>query len=75
MNKGLDASKKVVHKAGKCLEHYIADAVLSKTLSTQTNSSDHNIEKQEPVWETIIPPEKGKEILNKLKKVLKNGAL
>ena len=62
MDKGLDASKKVVHKAGEHLGNKISDAVLK--------SNNNNIEKQEPVEEIIIPPEKREEILNKLRKVL-----
>ena len=56
------ASKKVIHKAGEILGNKIADAV--------TNSNDDKIDKQEPVEEIIIPPEKRDEILNKLRKVL-----
>ena len=62
MDKGLDASKKVVHKGGEFIRNKIADAV--------TKSNDDNIEKQEPVEEIIILPEKGKEVLNKLRRVL-----
>ena len=62
MDKGLDASKKVVHKAGEYLGNKIADAV--------NKSNDDNIEKQEPVEEIIIPPEKREEMLNNLKIVL-----
>ena len=40
----------------------IADAV--------TTSSNINTEKKETVEEIIIPPERGKEILNRLRKVL-----
>ena len=50
LNTGLDASKKVVHKAGEVLGNKIEDAV--------TNSNDDNIDKQEPVEEIIIPAEK-----------------
>ena len=66
MDTGLDAvetaSKKVVHKAGKFSGNKLADSV--------TKSNHGNIEKQEPVEEIIIPPEKRDEILNKLRKVL-----
>ena len=62
LDKGLDPSKKVVHKAGEFIGNKIADAV--------TKSSNHNTEKQEPVEEIIIPPEKREEILNKLRKGL-----
>ena len=62
LERGLNAPKKVVHKAGEFIGNKIADAV--------TKSNDVNIEKQEPVEEIIIPPEKGDEILNKLRKVL-----
>ena len=55
MDKRLDTSKKLVHKAGEYLGNKIADAV--------TKSNDDNIEKQGPVEETIIPPEKREEIL------------
>ena len=58
MDTGLDASKKVVHKAVAFTGNKVADAVLSKTLATQTKSDDDNIEKQEPVTEIIIPPER-----------------
>ena len=47
---------KIVHKAGKYLENKIADAI--------TKSNNDN-EKQKPVEERIIPPEKRKEILSK----------
>ena len=59
---GLDASKKVVHKAGEFLENKIAGDI--------TKSNDNNIEKQVPAEEIIIPPEKREEMLNKLRKVL-----
>ena len=62
MDKGLDVYTKVVHKAGEFLGNKVADAV--------TKSSNDNIEKQEPVEEIIIPPEKTEEILSKLRKVL-----
>ena len=41
MHTGLDAFKKVVHKAGEYLGNKIADAV--------TKSTDDKIERQEPV--------------------------
>ena len=50
MDTGLDASKKVVRKAGEFIGNKIADIV--------TKSNDDNIEKQEPVVEIIIPLEK-----------------
>ena len=59
---GLNASKKVLHKAGEFLGNKKADAV--------TKSNYTSIEKQELVKEIIIPPEKRWEILNKLRKVL-----
>ena len=62
LDTGLDASKKVVHKAGDFLGNKIADTV--------TNSKDDNIDKQEHVEEIISPPEKRNEILNKLRKLL-----
>ena len=62
MDTGLNAAKKLVHKAGQFIENKIADAV--------TKSNDDNIEKQEPVEEIIISPERRKEILNNLRKVL-----
>ena len=62
LNTGLDASKKVVHRAGEFLGNKILDAV--------TKSNDDNLEKQESVEEIIIPPEKREETLNKLRKVL-----
>ena len=42
--------KKVVHTAGEHLVNQIPDAI--------TKSNYNNIEKQEPVEEIIIPPEK-----------------
>ena len=60
LDKGLDASKKVVHKADKFIRNKIVDAV--------TTSSDDNIEKQEPVKEIIIPPEKKRGNINKTEK-------
>ena len=55
--------KNVVHKECKFIGNKIADTI--------TKSNDDNIAKQEPVVEIITPPEKRKEILNKLRKVLK----
>ena len=59
---GVDASKKVFHKAGEFSGNEIADTV--------TNSNDDKSEKQEPVEEIIIPSEKREEILNKLRKIV-----
>ena len=64
LDKGLDASKKVVHKAGKFIRNKITD--------TATKSNDGKIVRQEPAKEIIIPTEKREEILNKLTRVLKN---
>ena len=61
LNKGLDTFEKVVHKAGEFIGKK-ADAV--------TKSNDDNIQKQEPVEEIIIPPEKKEKILNKLRRVV-----
>ena len=60
MDKGLDASKKVVHKTGEYLGNKIPYVI------TKSN----NIEKQEAVGEIIIPPEKREGILKILRKVL-----
>ena len=57
LDKGLDASKKVVHKADEFIGNKIADAI--------TKSNDDNIEEQEPVEEIIVPREKREEILSK----------
>ena len=62
MGKGLDASEKVVHKAGEFIGNKIAD--------TTTKSKDDNVEKQKLVEKIIIPPEERDEISNKLRKVL-----
>ena len=51
----------VVHKAGEYLGNKIADVI--------TKSNDVNTEKQQPVEEIIILPEKREEILSKLSKV------
>ena len=56
LDKGLDASKNIVHRAGE--------------FSQTTKSNDDNIEIQEPVEEIIIPAEKTEEILNILRNVL-----
>ena len=50
LDKGLDTSKKVVHKAGGFIGNKTADAA--------TKLNDYYIEKQEPAEEIIIPPEK-----------------
>ena len=61
LDTGLNASKKVeFHKAGEFIENKIADAI--------TKSSNDNIEKEEPVKEIIIPPEKREEMLTKMSK-------
>ena len=52
----------IVHKEVEFIGNKIADAL--------TKSNDDNIEKQELVEEIIVPPEKRKEILNKLRRVL-----
>ena len=70
LDTGLDASKKVVIKAGELIGDQIPDTALSEIFAIRTNSNDDNIEKQEPVEEIIIPPEKRDEILNKLRKLL-----
>ena len=66
MGTGLDAvkttSKKVVYRANEVLGNRITDEV--------TKSNDYKIEKQEPVEEIIIPPEKRDEMLKKMRKVL-----
>ena len=61
LDKGQDASKKVVHKVRQYLGNKIADAV--------TKSHDDNIEKQGPAKEIIIPTEKREEIWKKSNKV------
>ena len=67
MNTGLDAVKTAsrikVHKTSEFMRNKIADEV--------AKSNDDMTEKQEPVEEIIIPPEKIDEILNKLRKVIK----
>ena len=62
LDTGLDASKRVFHKAGEFIGNKIADGV--------TNSNDDKIVKQKPIEEIIIPPEKTDEILDKLRRVL-----
>ena len=62
MDIGLDASKKVVHKAGEYLGSKIADAV--------TKVNDDKIVRQKPVKEIIIPPEERDKILNILSRLL-----
>ena len=71
LDTGLDASKKVVHKASEFRGNKISDEVLSKTLSKRTKSNDDIIEKQEhDIKEIIIPPEKREKKLNNIRKVL-----
>ena len=50
LNTGLHVSKKVFHKTGEFLRNKIADAA--------TMSNNDNVDKQEPVEELIIQPEK-----------------
>ena len=52
--------KKLVHKAGKFIGNKIADAV--------TKSNNDNTEKQEPVEEIIIPPEKNRWSIKQIEK-------
>ena len=70
MDTGLNASKKVFHKAGEYLRNKTADTVLFNTFATQTKSNDNNVEKQELVEETIIPLEKREKMSKKLRKAL-----
>ena len=49
------------NKAGELVGNKIAEAV--------AKSNDDKIVKQDPIEETNIPPEKRKEILNKLRRV------
>ena len=58
LDTGLDASKKVLHKAGKILGNKITDAVLLRNLTRQTKSNDENMEKQKPLEEIIFTPKK-----------------
>ena len=60
LDKGLDASKNVLHKAREFIGNKIADAV--------TKLNDGNIEKQEPTEEIIIPPEKKWESIKEIGK-------
>ena len=60
LDRELDASKKVVHKAGKYLGNKIAYTV--------TKSNDDNIEKQEPVEEIIIPTRKMRKNIKQIEK-------
>ena len=65
--------KKIIGYRARCFQKvvYKADEFIgSKTADTTTNLSDNNIEKQELIEEIFIPPEKGEEILNALRKVL-----
>ena len=50
LDTGLDASQKVIHKAGEFIGNKIAEAI--------TKSNYDKIVKQEPAEEIIIPPEK-----------------
>ena len=60
LDAGLDASKKVVHKAGEFLGNKIEDVV--------TKSNDDNIEEQEPVEKIIIPLEKERRHMKQIEK-------
>ena len=59
----LDSSEKVVQEAGEFTGN-------KRNCRHITKSNDDSNEKQKPVEETIIPPEKRDEILNKLRWVL-----
>ena len=63
MDTGINAFKKVVHKAGEFLGNLVPDAV--------TNSYDNKNVKTKPVEDIIISLEKREEILNELRQVLK----
>ena len=60
LDKALDASKKVVHKAGEFIGNKTADAIIK--------SGNDNIEKQEPLQEIIIPPEKKRRNIKQIEK-------
>ena len=62
LNSGLGVSKKVVHKAGEFIGNKIADRVIK--------ANNDNMEKQEPVKEIIVLPEKREEMLDKFRRVL-----
>ena len=74
MDTGLDlvkiAFKKVVHKAGEFLGNNIVDAVTSNAIDASNNDKivkpDENTRNVE---EMIIPPEKRKQILKKLRQL------
>ena len=68
LDTGLDANKQVVNKAAEYLGNKIADAILPKSLATRANSNDDDIEKQEPIEEMIIPPEKKKGNIKQIEK-------
>ena len=63
LDKWLDGSKKVVHKADEFIGNKISDKV--------TKSSDDNIEKQEPVEEITIPLAKREDIKQIEKSIIK----
>ena len=60
LDKGLNASKKVVHKADEFIGNKITDAV--------TKSNDDNINKKEPVEKIVIPLEKKRGIIRQIEK-------
>ena len=82
LDKGLDASKRSVHKAGEFIGNKIADAIQTMSNNvkrSQTKSNDDKIVKQKPVEEIINPPESVRVTnaangINK-KLVFKNNAL
>ena len=71
LDTGLDslktASEKVVYKTGEFLGNKITVKILKPEHVIDENPGN--------VEEIIIPPEKREELLNKLRQVLKNGAL
>ena len=60
LDKGLVASKNVVHKVIEFIGNKIADTV--------TKSNDDNTEKQEPVEEIIVPLEKKRRNIKQIEK-------
>ena len=64
MDTGLDSSKTAFKKVARKLSGFL----LNKIAGTVTNSYDNKIMKTKPVEETVIPPEKKRRNIKRIKK-------
>ena len=66
LNTGINASKKVIHKAGEASGEVLGNRIGDKIVKTKPiiDEISRNVEK------IIIPPEKSEELLNQIRQVL-----